>query len=130
MTRPDITFALSNVAKFNLKLTKEHWTAVKRIFRYLKGTQKYGLLYNRMQEKQPIIGYSDLDWAGDLNDHKSTSGYIFTVGGTAISWRSKKQTCMAQSTAQAEYIALSQAGQEVVWPPRPNPCGRRVWYNA
>lgn len=115
MTRPDIAFALSNVAKFNSKPTTKHWTAVKRIFRYLRGTQKFGLLYKQLPKRQECIGFSDSDWAGDLSDRKSTSGYIFTVGGGAISWKSKKQSCVALSTAEAEYIALSQAAQEAVW---------------
>ena len=115
MTRLDIAFALSNVAKFNSNPTKDHWTAVKRIFRYLRGTQMFGLLYKRLPKEQECVGYSDSDWAGDLNDRKSTSGYVFTVGGGAISWKSKKQSCVALSTAEAEYIALSQAAQEAVW---------------
>ena len=106
MTRPDVTFALSNVTMFNSKPMKEHWTAVKCIFRY----QRYGLLYNQMEEK-PTIGYSDSDWAGDLDDCKP----LVTDGGTAISWRSKKQSCVAFSTTEAEYIALSQAAQEATW---------------
>lgn len=110
-TRPDITYAVSNVAKFCAKPTKQHWIAVKRILRYLKGTQKYGLLFKTSTEKD-CVGFSDADWGGDLDDRKSTSGYVFQIGGTAISWRSKKQACVALSTAEAEYIALA---QESVW---------------
>lgn len=113
VTRPDITYAVSNVAKFCAKPTKQHWVAVKRIFRYLKGTQKYGLLYSKKDFK--CVGFSDADWGGDLDDRKSTSGYMFQVGGTAISWRSKKQSCVALSTAEAEYIALASAAQESLW---------------
>ena len=113
-TRPDITYAVSNVAKFCAKPTKQHWVAVKRIFRYLKGTQQYGLHYNK-SDSNHCVGFSDADWGGDLDDRKSTSGYVFQVGGTAISWRSKKQTCVALSTAEAEYIALASAAQESLW---------------
>ena len=68
-TRPDITFAVSNVARFCSKPTKEHWVAVKRILRYLKGTINYGLMYSNNDENDDtIIGYSDADWAGDAND--------------------------------------------------------------
>ena len=88
-THPDIAFAVSNVAKFSSKPTKTHWTAVKQILRYLKGTTSYGLLYNTSNLKK-CEGYSDADWGGDTNDFKSTSGYIFMFGGTAVSWRSKK----------------------------------------
>lgn len=113
-TRPDIAYAVSCVARFCARPTKEHWTAVKRILRYLKGTSNFGLIY---KEDTPttIIGYSDADWAGDVGDRKSTSGYMFFLGGAAISWRSSKQTCVALSTAEAEYVALSAAAQEAIW---------------
>ena len=62
-----------------------------------------------------LIGYSDADWAGDVNDRKSTSGYLFMMNGAAVSWRSQKQTCVALSTAEAEYIALAAAAQEATW---------------
>ena len=114
MTRPDITFAVSNVAKYCSKPTKEHWIAVKRIMRYLKGTHNLGLTYKK-SDSNSCVGFSDSDWAGDLDDRKSTSGYIFQVGGTAISWKSRKQSCVALSTAEAEYIALSLAAQEAIW---------------
>ena len=113
-TRPDIAFAVSNVAKFCSKPTKSHWTAVKRIMRYLKGTTRYGLLYRESDFKE-CVGYSDADWAGDVNDYRSTSGYIFQFGGAAVSWKSRKQTSVALSTAEAEYMALSGATQEVSW---------------
>ena len=113
-TRPDITYAVSNVAKFSAKPTKQHWIAVKRIMRYLRGTIYYGLLYSRSGSKK-CIGYSDSDWAGDLDDRKSTSGYLFQISGAAVSWRSKKQTCVALSTAEAEYMALASAAQEAIW---------------
>ena len=112
-TRPDITYALSNVAKFCANPNKQHWTAIKRIMRYLKGTLHVGLLYSKDGSKD-CIGYSDADWAGDLDDHKSTSGYMFQICGAAVSWRSK-QTCVALSTAEAEYMALASAAQEVIW---------------
>ena len=88
-TRPDITYAVSNVAKFCAQPTKQHWIAVKRIMRYLKGTVKLGLLYSKDGSRK-CIGYSDADWAGDIDDRRSTSGYLFQVSGAAVSWRSKK----------------------------------------
>ena len=113
-TRPDITFAVSNVAKFCSKPSNEHWTAVKRIMRYLKGTMNYGLCYDKGKPGD-CVGFSDSDWAGDINDRRSTSGYVFQICGTAVSWRSKKQSCVALSTAEAEYMALASAAQEAVW---------------
>ena len=73
--------------------------------RYLKGTQNYGLLYKNFNSNT-CVGFSDSDWVGDIDYRKSTSGYIFQVGGTAISWRSWKQSCVALSTAEAEYITF------------------------
>ena len=113
-TRPDITYAVSVTTRFCSNPTTQHMTAVKRILRYLRGTTHYGLLYKRAKSKE-IIGFSDADWGGDKNDYKSTSGFLFQLGGTTITWQSKKQTCVALSTAEAEYIALAGAAQEAVW---------------
>ena len=99
------------MAKFSSKPTQKHWTSVKRVFRYLKGTTDYGLLFKKGKSEE-CIGYSDADWAGDHDDRKSMSGYIFKSASGAISWRSKKQDCVA---AEAEYVALSSATQEAVW---------------
>ena len=112
-TRPDITFAVSNVAKYCTRPTNKHWTAVKRIFRYLKGTQNYGLCYSK--DDSGCVGFSDADWGGDLDTRRSTSGYVFRFGGAAITWRSKRQACVALSTAEAEYVALAGTVQESLW---------------
>ena len=96
-----------------LNLLTQHWTAIKRILRYLKGTSNFGLQYNF--DSPDCAGYSDADWAGDVGDRKSTSGYVFLLGGAAISWKSSKQSCVALSTAEAEYVALSAAAQEAIW---------------
>ena len=71
-------------------------------------------MYSQNQD-DVAIGYSDADWAGDFEDQKSTSGYIFNLCRGVISWRSKKQSCVALSTAEAEYMALASAAQEAVW---------------
>ena len=81
--------------------------------RYLKGTFNLGLLYSKVGSSK-CIGYSDSDW-GDLDDRKSTSGYLFMISRGPVSWRSKKQSCVALSTAEAEYTAIASAGQEAVW---------------
>lgn len=115
-TRPDIAFSVSSVSRFCSKPTKEHWTAVKRILRYLNGTLNYGLMYEKNEDKNDgLIGYSDADWAGDTGDRKSTSGYLFMMTGAAVSWKSRKQTCVALSTAEAEYVAMAAAVQEAAW---------------
>ena len=113
VTRPDITYAVSNVAKFGAKQTKQHWVAVKRIFLISEGNSENEILYSRSDSN--CVGFSDADWGGDLNDHKSISGYVFQIGGTAISWKSKKQACVALSTVEAECIALASTAQESVW---------------
>ena len=110
-SRPDITYSVSRLARFSSQPNNQHWTALKR---YLKGTVHYGITYTRKSSKE-CTGYSDSDWAGDLDNRKSTSGYIFQVSGGAVTWRSKKQSCVALSTAEAEYTALSSAAQEAAW---------------
>ncbi len=92
----------------------EHWKSIKHIMRYLNGTRNYGLLYDK-EKVTDFIGYSDADWAGDLDDCRSTSGYLFKLSRAAVSWRSKKQSCVTLSTAEAEYMALACATQEAVW---------------
>ena len=102
-TRLDIAFAVSNAARFSSNPSKQHWMAVKRIIRYLKGTRDLGILYTRSAEDD-LIGFSDSDWAGDWDNRKSTSGYLFKLSSRPISWRSKKQTSVALSTAEAELV--------------------------
>lgn len=113
-TRPDIAYAVGNTARFSSNPTQSHWTAIKRTMRYLNGTRNLGLTYKHNKNSE-LLGYSDADWAGDLCGRKSTSGYIFLLSDAAISWRSKKQTCVALSTAEAEYMALAIAIQEAIW---------------
>lgn len=101
------------VAKFCNRPTAQHWKAIKQILRYLAGTINVGLVFRKI-ESQECIGYSNADWAGDLDDRKSTSDLFFQIRGTSVSWRSKKQPCVALSTAEAEYIALANAAQEAI----------------
>ena len=112
-TRPDIAHAVSIVSKSNSEPSQAHLTAVKRIFRYLKGTLDVTLQYKSTGEK--LLGYSDANWAGDLDDRHSTTGNVFVMSGGAVSWLSHKQATVALSTAEAEYIALGSAVQEAMW---------------
>ena len=112
-TRPDIAQAVGVVSKFNAKPTEAHLTAVKRIFRYIKGTVHLSLQYQAKGGK--LVGYSDSDWANNLDDRHSTTGNVFMMSGGAISWISQKQATVALSTAEAEYIALGSATQEAIW---------------
>uniref|UniRef100_A0AAV1TTM0 Reverse transcriptase Ty1/copia-type domain-containing protein n=1 Tax=Peronospora matthiolae TaxID=2874970 RepID=A0AAV1TTM0_9STRA len=113
-TRPDIAYAVGYVSRFMENPQQEHWTAVKRIFRYLQGTKSHGLRF-QPSDKIDFRGYSDADWAGDHADRKSTSGYTFMLMGAPVSWGSKKQSSVSLSTSEAEYIALSLAIQEGKW---------------
>ena len=112
-TRPDIAQAVGMVSKFNAEPTEAHLTAVKRIYRYLKGTVNLSLQYRAKGGE--LIGYSDSDWANDLDNRHSTTGNIFIMSGGAISWISQKQTTVALSTVEAEYVALGSATQEAIW---------------
>jgi hypothetical protein len=113
ISRPDIAFAVHKVSQYCNKPSQEHWNAVKWIFRYLRGTMNMKLEYSKTGSDY-IIGYSDADWGGS-NQRHSTSGYIFQMAGGPISWKSQKQSTIALSTCEAEYIALSSATQEAVW---------------
>ena len=112
-TRPDKAHAVGKVSKFCAAPTQAHLTEGKRIFRYIKGTIDLKLQYKPANEK--LLGYSDADWANDLNDRHSTTGNVFTMSGGAISWLNQKQATVALSTAEAEYIALGSATQEAIW---------------
>jgi hypothetical protein len=101
-TRPDICHAVRLVSRYQSNPRNEHWQVVKRIFKYLQGTKNMGLCFGL--EDLKIAGYTDTDFAGDIDDRKSTSGYIFLFGGTVVSWLSKKQNCVAKSTMEAKYI--------------------------
>jgi hypothetical protein len=112
-TRPDIAYSVGVVSRFASNPGSTHWTTVKRVIRYLKGTADYCVTYG--PSKVGLIGYCDADWAGNLDDRKSTTGYLFLLAGGAISWASKKQPTVALSTTEAEYMALNAASQEAIW---------------
>lgn len=112
-TRPDLMFALSKISQFMQKPKFNHWTALKRILRYIRGTEYYGILYK--SEGEGLIGYSDSDFAGDTSSRKSTTGYVFLNAGGAVSWCSRKQSTVSLSTTEAEYVAASEATKEATW---------------
>ena len=114
-TRPDILYAIVTLAQFTEKPNAEHWTALKRVYRYLKGTINHKLTYggDRSASIEPLR-FVDADWAS--NEHrKSISGYVFVIAGGAIAWSSKKQARVALSTAEAEYAAAVHATKQVLW---------------
>ena len=113
-TRPDIGDAVGKLSQHSEQPLVEHWIAVKRVLRYIAGTKDVGIVYGHSQDITPY-GYTDSDWAGDTKSRKSTSGYVFIMAGGPVSWRSKKQTVIALSSCEAEYIASCYATKEAIW---------------
>lgn len=113
-TRPDIMHAVSILSRFIHCAKEVHLQAAKRVLRYIKGTLDYGVWFNYNQDFN-FHGFSDSDWGGSLDDMKSTSGYCFTLGSGMFSWSSKKQDIVAQSTAEAEFIAAAAAVNQALW---------------
>lgn len=95
--------------------TVEHMDAVKRLLRYIAGTFDYGLSYPRDSGEAKLVGYSDHDHAGDIDTRKSTSGALFFLGGSLISWQSAKQRVVAVSSCEAEYVAAATAATQAIW---------------
>lgn len=113
-TRPDIAFAVNAVSRYNNNPGKAHWNAVKRIFRYLKGTSHLRLEYSKGGPSE-IIGFCDADWASDIDERRSITGYVFMKQGGAVTWNTRKQQTVALSTTEAEYMAMSASVQEAMY---------------
>ncbi|WVZ15253.1 hypothetical protein V8G54_012819 [Vigna mungo] len=113
-TRPDIMHSVSLLSRYMHCASEIHFQAAKRILRYVKGTIDYGIWFKKV-ESLSFHGYSDSDWAGCVDDMRSTSGYCFSLGSGVFSWCSKKQEIIAQSTAEAEYVAAAAAVNQTVW---------------
>jgi hypothetical protein len=125
-TRPDISHAVNECARYVSNPGSAHWIAIKRIMRYLAGTIDMGLIYNGLSNNElngnikqnnilTIDTYVDADWAGDKDDRKSTTGYLTKMNGNTITWSSKKQRTVALSSAEAEYMAIASGAQECKW---------------
>jgi hypothetical protein len=113
-TRPNIFYAVNQLSQAMVKPTKLFWKAGKHVLRYLKGTSEYGLWYRQTDEVK-LHGFTDADWVGSPTDRKSTSGGIFSIRSTVVSWYSRKQRSVALSSAEAEYMTASQAACEAIW---------------
>ncbi|RVW80130.1 Retrovirus-related Pol polyprotein from transposon TNT 1-94 [Vitis vinifera] len=113
LSRPDIAHAVGVVSRFMSRPGKQHWEAVKWILRYLKGSLDTCLCFTGASLK--LQGYVDADFAGDIDSRKSTTGFVFTLGGTTISWTSNLQKIVTLSTTEAEYVAATEAGKEMIW---------------
>jgi hypothetical protein len=113
-TRVDLAFTVGLLSQFCSQYNEEHWGAAKRAIRYLDSTSTLKLTYNGKVGTN-LIGYTDSDWCGSPDDSKSTSGYIFMLAGAAVSWKSKKQSLVALSSTEAEYVAATEAAKEAIW---------------
>ena len=114
-TRPDIAFAVSHVSQYLEKPEERHWSMVKRILKYVKGSTPLGIQYEVAQDIGELEGYSDADYASDSTTRRSVSGILFKYSGGAISWASRKQQSVSLSTTEAEYVAASEAARNAIW---------------
>ena len=117
VSRPDLAFAASYLGQYSTNPGKPHWKALLRVLRYLQGTRTLALTLGRVSDADPdvLTGYTDANWARDIDDYRSTSGYLFKLGDATISWNSKKQSTVASSSTEAEYIATSHGAKQAVW---------------
>ena len=118
-TRPDIAFTVTKLSQYNHEPRTSHLTAAKQVLRYLKSTSTYGLQFSRnensgFQGPNKLIGFTDADWAGNPQDRKSISGYVFFLGAP-VSWKSKRQTIIATSTTEAEFSAYLEVSKQALW---------------
>lgn len=114
-TRPDIAFSVGIVSRYMERPTKLHLEAVKRIMRYVKGTMHYGLVYSEDGRNNFLNGFSDSDLAGQLDDRRSTSGMVFYLNDSVVTWVSQKQRCVALSSCEAEFMAAAAAACQAIW---------------
>lgn len=113
-TRPDLSYCISTLSKFNKDFDPVHWEAFKKVFRYLKGTMHYRLCFTK-NGNENAIGYSDSSWQSDPDDYRSVTGYVFKYQGAAVSWNCKRQSTIALSSTEAEYYALTEANKDAIW---------------
>lgn len=113
ITIPDIAYVVGRLSRYTSNPSNLHWQAIRRLLKYLKRTMHYGITYCGFSSV--LEGYSDASWINDQVDHSSTSSWIFMLGGGAVSWGSKKQNCVSDSTMVAEFIALASASKEAEW---------------
>lgn len=106
--------SVSVISRYMENPTEMHLRAAKRIFRYLKGTTDFGIFYKKVK-KSSFLGFTDSDYAGDIDDRKSTSGNVFLMSSGAISWSSKKQQIVTLSTTEAEFVAAASCSCQAIW---------------
>ena len=113
-TRPDITFAVYRASRYMEKPTKLHWDAVKRILKYIKGTHNLGFIFKATGDHQ-LHAYSDCDYAGEIEGWRSTSGYVVTWERNMLTWNSRRQSTVALSITDAEYITACKTSRVILW---------------
>ncbi|CAH9095526.1 unnamed protein product, partial [Cuscuta europaea] len=114
ITRPEISYSVNRVCQFMHKPTLTHWSAVKRILRYLKGTISNGLAFGKMRDSS-LVTFTDAGWASDPDDCRSQHGFSVYYGGNLVSWSSRKQQVVSRSSTEAEYRAIAFAAAELIW---------------
>ncbi|KAL9659049.1 hypothetical protein QQ045_018615 [Rhodiola kirilowii] len=113
ITRPDIAYSVNFISQFMSQPRTSHLVAAKRILRYVKGTIDYGLYFTPQRHPVTIAAYSDADWVGCLESHRSQFGYLIYIGTNLVSWCSKKQPTIARSSAESEYRALGSTPKQI-----------------
>ena len=119
-TRPDIAYAVNKLSAYTANPSLQHTGALKRILRYLAGTKTYAITYSKysptrtLESRNLFHGYANAAYQ-NAERYKSTSAYVFLMGGGAVTWRSKNQTTIALSSTEAKYVALCKAGHEACW---------------
>lgn len=120
-TRPDISFATSQLGSFNSSPVIRHWNTVCRVLRYIKGSENFCIKYcfgpisQTLDQEHKAVMYSDSDFASDVTTRRSVSGYILMIGGGPVCWQSRRQKSISTSTAEAEYVALFEASKQAIW---------------
>lgn len=113
-TRPDLCYVVGYLSRFQEYAGEEHWIAAKRVLRYLKETQSDGITFRKSKDKAVLSAYADSDWASCKIDRKSVTGGVLKVYGNTVAWISRKQKTIAQSSSEAEYVALSIVASETI----------------
>jgi hypothetical protein len=114
-TRPDIAFTVNVLAQFTNSPTKAHWSLVKHLLRYLRGSKKVGMTYTKGSKVDSLVGWANADYGSSLVTKQSMFGYVICFFGNPVSWTTKKQSVVAQSTTEAKFIAINECAKQLRW---------------
>jgi hypothetical protein len=115
ITRPDLAFIAGVLCRYISKWNMDHWKLAKHVLRYIRGTTDLCLTFDGDCGERIVLGYADADWGGDLDTRRSTTGYVFKVFGGVVAWKSKRQSTVALSTTEAEYMSSADAARQAIW---------------